>query len=201
MTNLENTITGLNEILTAVNELPSQRSVKLQEKSVTPTSSAQAVVPDSGYDGLSKVNVSGDSNLVPDNIKNGVSIFGVTGSMSGGVEVQVATGRITTSSSGTATVSCGFRPDLVVFHIATFASQGENYECVICFPIGASKNNNGANLDSCSWESGSSTDMIEGWIDSITNTGVSVGFYKWGTSSNGYLSRKTLQWTAVKYTA
>lgn len=56
---------------------------KLQEKAVIPSTVQKEVVPDAEYDGLSKVTVNGDSNLVPENIKNGVSIFGVTGSNEG----------------------------------------------------------------------------------------------------------------------
>lgn len=53
----------------------------LQSRTVTPSSSQQAIYPQSGYDALSSVIVKGDSNLVSRNIKSGVSIFGVTGTL------------------------------------------------------------------------------------------------------------------------
>lgn len=55
----------------------------LQEKTVAPTMSLQSITPDNGYYGLSKVTVEGDDNLVADNIKSGVSIFGVNGTYEG----------------------------------------------------------------------------------------------------------------------
>lgn len=60
---------------------PPSTEPTLQAKTVTPTATEQVIAPDSGYDGLSQVTVSGDSNLTPENIKSGVSIFGITGTL------------------------------------------------------------------------------------------------------------------------
>lgn len=54
-----------------------------QEKTVTPTMLGVVVTPDQGKT-LSKVTVSGDSDLVASNIKKDVEIFGVTGTYEGG---------------------------------------------------------------------------------------------------------------------
>lgn len=53
--------------------------LNLQEKTIIPEVVAKIVIPDNGYNGLSKVKILGDENLIPANIKNGVEIFGVQG--------------------------------------------------------------------------------------------------------------------------
>lgn len=68
----------LSQIETALENKTSQ-SITLQEKIITPSASQQIIVPDAGYDGLSQITVNGDSNLVPENIVEGVSIFGING--------------------------------------------------------------------------------------------------------------------------
>ena len=59
----------------------------LQAKTVTPTGQTFVVSPSSGYDGLSSVTVAGDSNLVPENIAKGVTIYGKTGTHEGGLAI------------------------------------------------------------------------------------------------------------------
>lgn len=56
---------------------------RLQSKTVTPSSQTQIITPDDGYNGLNECTINGDSNLISENIKSGVSIFGVAGTCSG----------------------------------------------------------------------------------------------------------------------
>ena len=71
---------SLSDITTKVENI----EPKLQSKTATPSASSQTIKPDTGYNGLSQVTVSGDANLKAENIAEGVSIFGVTGTHSGG---------------------------------------------------------------------------------------------------------------------
>lgn len=54
-----------------------------QTKTVTPSVTSQTVTPDQNYNGLTEVIVNGDVNLIAENIKAGVTIFGVTGTYDG----------------------------------------------------------------------------------------------------------------------
>lgn len=53
--------------------------LNLQEKEIVPTQNTQIIEPDVGFNGLSKVTIQGDDNLIAENIKKGVTIFGITG--------------------------------------------------------------------------------------------------------------------------
>lgn len=62
-----------------------------QAKSVTPGASQKTVTPDAGKL-LSQVTVSGDVDLVAKNIRKGIDIFGITGTLAEGVDLQSAAG-------------------------------------------------------------------------------------------------------------
>lgn len=69
-----------------INIVPTQEiyDYTLHSKSVTPAAEDQTITPDSEYYGLNAVTVKGDENLAPENIKDGVEIFGIEGTHAGG---------------------------------------------------------------------------------------------------------------------
>ena len=102
-----------------VNPTPSET------KTVTPKASKQTVRPSSGKL-LSKVTVNGDSDLVAGNIKKGINIFGVTGSLVEGIDPAMF--GATKKEEQTFTVSSSAN-DKTITH-----SLGEIPKLVLCFP-------------------------------------------------------------------
>jgi hypothetical protein len=77
----------------------------LQAKTVEPTTSEQIITPDDGYNGLSQLTVEAvtstiDSNIVSGNIRSGVSILGVIGSLIEGYLVSVSGETLTFERGG-----------------------------------------------------------------------------------------------------
>lgn len=101
----------------------------LQAKSVTPGAGAQTVTPDAGYDGLASVAVAGDADLVAANIKSGVNIFGVTGTLPEGA--QVASGTVTVNSNLPVTFNVGFNPSVFSLYYTTTPGRGDTIRKII----------------------------------------------------------------------
>lgn len=75
---------AISNIAAVVGNVPA----KLQNKTVTPTTSKQTITAGSNYDGLGTVTVNAvtaaiDANIVAGNIKSGVTILGVEGTYTG----------------------------------------------------------------------------------------------------------------------
>lgn len=91
-----------NEMAEAI-EMIKGEEIKLQEKAVSPKTTAQTIVPDEGYDGMEKVNVGAvtsniDNNIISENIKKGVSILGVNGTLEEGIKPS---GELPITENGT----------------------------------------------------------------------------------------------------
>lgn len=99
-----------------VGMLPSAAAdVKLQSKSVVPSASEQVVLPDEGFDALSSVMVGPvtaaiDSDIKPENIKDGINILGVIGTLTTGGDAPVLQSKsvVPTENSQSVTPDAGY---------------------------------------------------------------------------------------------
>ena len=138
-TDLQTNNADLRGILAKINALPEAGGGSapdkpvLQVKSVTPTTSAQEVTADEGYDGLEKVNVGAipEEYIIPSGTKN-ITTNGthdVTASASVSVNVPVPDGYI--QPSGTKTITANGTHDVASFVsvlVNVAASGGSGYQ-------------------------------------------------------------------------
>lgn len=66
------------------------RLVTTNGSTVMPSTTTQEVVPEHVWT-LEPINIAGDTNLISENIKNGITIFGVEGSLQNGIDTSDAT--------------------------------------------------------------------------------------------------------------
>ena len=100
-----------NNLASCVNSIPTATEPALVSLTVTPSTTARTITPPSGTDGYNTVNVSAvtsaiDSDIVAGNIKSGVNILGVTGTVTELVG-ETRTVSITSTSGNTFTPSSG----------------------------------------------------------------------------------------------
>ena len=104
---ISNNNISIDDLIESINNLPEAGGEVvepiLQEKSVTPTTSNQTITPDTNYDGLSKVTINAvtsdiDSDIKDTNIRKGIDILGVTGTLESGI---TPSGIMSITSNGT----------------------------------------------------------------------------------------------------
>lgn len=97
----------------------------LVEPIITPTASGQTIEAAGKYSTVD-ITVMGDLNLVPENIKEGVTIFGVTGTAKGSEAViGTYTGNAGTKITTAQEINLGFQPRFVFVADESFLLEGD----------------------------------------------------------------------------
>lgn len=122
----------------------------LSAATITPTTSEQIITAGQYLAGAQTIK--GDANLIPENIKSGVSLFGVAGEMVAGR--QIVTGSFTPTSTnvyintnspsgatGFIAVETGFVPSLVVMWLASAVNTYPSTSSSYVYTIAAMYNN------------------------------------------------------------
>lgn len=223
---LQTNITNLQELLERANSLPEEIVLPTLSNPATssdmllgkqlidadcnvvtgtiPSQEAQIITPSTSNKTIASgryltgtQTIEGDSNLKAENIKSGVSIFGVTGTHvceSSGVTIQRSDSgsSFTTSTNGTATVTCGFKPDFVTIYLTTYEGNEEG----LSFPF-AEQNNPSNPYRAIGYFSNGIYDMTA--IRSATGFSVTVIDGGWDFDTTP-ANKKTFDYIAIKYT-
>lgn len=83
--------------------------LNLQEKTIIPLSIGNIITPDEPYNGLSKVTILSEPDLIPANIKIGKNIYGIEGTYDGTLNKQPLTIDITGTTSRTIPIDGGIQ--------------------------------------------------------------------------------------------
>ena len=112
-----------------------------------------------------------------------------------GATVQITTGDFTTNNNGSATVNCGFAPD-VVFITKNETSEGSRYDCAIPFALSPT-----STFDIALWTKNSKYYMYDLRNIKRTSTGFSLSVKGYDDSwSSDTAGNTKFYYTAVKYT-
>lgn len=112
--------------------------------------------------------------------------------ISTGIEVQTASGTFKTSSSGTATATCGFKPDLFAIDFGT----ANSCKAIAAFAISAFTQAD--DYEVSIWDDNEDINLI---TFSPSSTGGTITARKYDMDSNKtLLTNKTYSYVAVKYT-
>ena len=111
-----------------------------------------------------------------------------------GVTVQRESGTFTTDSSGNATVTCGFKPDLVVLHRSEGSNSGtDSYSCAAAF----TEDTRRSIINLALWSK-----TVEFYDIKVyqTNTGFSFESIGYELDWTETIAKTTFSYIAVKYT-
>lgn len=152
-------------------------SISLEERTVTPSTSNQNITPESEKV-LSKVVVEGDANLKSENIKSGVSIFGVEGSA---VVPKIVTGTVTLSTAAKqVTISASFntinRAFLVLTSQVNFSTSSARVTFYTPNDLILSNNNSYKKGDALNWTpTGVGTYSGGAYVTKLSNS-IKIGY-------------------------
>ena len=137
--------------------------------------------------------VGGKGGTVPTSKVSGNLVTAIN-SIPSGVTVQKKTGTFTTSTSGAATVNCGFKPDVVAFDTGD-GSYARVFPAVDFNAAGLSS------ISICHNSSDYNNYVVGVSVVNQTSTGFSITMRNLSYSmATSYISRKTYNYVAIKYT-